>query len=60
MEILKKRINVKLGNNKKDYLNCTSKPSKMSHKKFNNNIVAIRKSKIALKLNKPPYIRIVY
>ena len=28
----------------------------MSHKKFDNNLVAIRKSKLALKLNKPAYI----
>ena len=28
----------------------------MSHKVFDNNLVAIRKSKLALKLNKPAYI----
>ena len=28
----------------------------MSHKRFNNNLVAIRKSKLALKPNKPAYI----
>ena len=28
----------------------------MSHKMFHNNLVAIRKSKLALKLNKPAYI----
>ena len=28
----------------------------MSHKIFGNNLVAIRKSKVALKLNKPAYI----
>ena len=42
--------------NKKDYLKCTSKPSFMTHKIFNNNLVAKRKSKLALKLNKPVYI----
>ena len=46
------RINIKLVNNEKDYLKCTSKPSYMSHK----NLVAIRKSKLALKLTKPAYI----
>ena len=40
----------------KDYLKCTSRPSYMSHKIFYNNSVAIRKSKLALKLNKPAYI----
>ena len=37
-------------------LKCTSKPSYMSHKTFDKNLVAIRKSKLALKLNKPTYI----
>ena len=48
MEILKNRIDVKLVNNKKEHLKCTSKPSFMSHKIFDNNLVAIRKSKLAL------------
>ena len=30
----------------------------MSYKIFNNNLVAIRKSKLALKLNKTAYIRV--
>ena len=50
------RTNVKLANNEKDYLKCTSKPSDMSHKIFGNNVVAIIKSKVSLKLNKPVYI----
>ena len=56
MENLRNRIDVKLVNNKGDYLKCISKPSYMSHKIFHNNLVAIRKSKLALKLNKPAYI----
>ena len=40
----------------KDYLKCTSKPSYVSHKIFDNNLVVIRQSKVALKLNKPAYI----
>ena len=56
MENLKNRINVKLVNNEKEYLTCTSKPSYISHKIFDNNLVATRKSKLALKLNKPAYI----
>ena len=57
MENLRNRIDVKLVNKDKDYLKCTSKPSYMSHKIFDlDNLVAIRKSKVALKLNKPAYI----
>ena len=56
MENLRNRIDVKLLKNKKDYLKCTSKPSYISHKIFDNNLVAIRKGKLALKLNKPAYI----
>ena len=56
MENLKNRIDVRLVNNKNDYLKCTSKPSYMSHKIFDNNLVVIRKSKVVLKINKPAYI----
>ena len=56
MENLRNRIEVKLVKNEKDYLKCTSKSRYMSHKTFDNNLVAIRKSKVALKLNKPAYI----
>ena len=56
MEHLRNTIDVKLVNNEKDNLKCTSKPSYMSHKIFDRNLVEIRKSKFALKLNKPAYI----
>ena len=56
IENLRNRIDVRLLSNEKDYLKCTSKPSYMSHKIFDNNLVAICKSKITLKLNKPAYI----
>ena len=52
---LRNRFNVKLVNNEKSYLKCASKPSYMSHKIFDNNLVAILKSKLALKLNKPTH-----
>ena len=52
MENLRNRIAVKLVKNEKDYLKSTSKLSYMSHKIFDNNLVAIRKNKLALKLNK--------
>ena len=58
MENLRNRIDVKLVNNEKDYLKCTSKPKYMSHKIFDDNLVAICKSKLLLKLNKPAYIGI--
>ena len=56
MENLRNRIDVKLVNNEKDYLKCISKPSYMLHKIYDNNIVVLRKSKLALKLNKPACI----
>ena len=55
MDNLKNRIDIKLPKNEKDYLKCTSKPSYMSHKIFDNNLVVIHKSKLAWKL-KPAYI----
>ena len=56
MENLRNRINAKLANNEKFYLRCTSKPSYVSYKIFGNNLVAIRRRKVALKLNRPVYI----
>ena len=52
MENLRKRIDVKLVRNKKDYLKSTSKPSYMLHKIFDNDLVAIRKNKVTITLNK--------
>ena len=56
MENLPNRINVKLVNTEKLNWECTSKAIYMLHKIFGNNLVAIRKSKLALKLNRPAYI----
>ena len=56
MRNLRNRTDVKLVSNYKDYLKCTSKSSYMSHKIFGNNLVAIGKSKVSLKLNKLAYI----
>ena len=56
MQNVRNRIDVKLLNNEKEYLKYTSKPSYMSHKIFSNNLVAIQKSKLSLKLNKPACI----
>ena len=54
---LRNRIDVKLVSNKKDYLEWTSKPGYISHKIFDNDLVAIHKNKVTLTLNKPAYIR---
>ena len=56
MKNLRSRINIQQVNNEKGYLKCTSNPSYMSHKIFDNNLVAMRKRKLALKLNKQAYI----
>ena len=56
MENLRKRVDVKLVNNEKDYLKCTSKPNYMLHNIFGNKLFVIRKSKALLKLNKLAYI----
>ena len=56
MENLRNRIDVKLVSNKKDDLKWTSKSSYMSHKLFDNDLVTICKSKLALMVNKPAYI----
>ena len=56
MENIRNRIDVKLVNNEKDYLKCMSKPSYMSYKIFDNNLVTISKSKLAFELKKPAYI----
>ena len=56
MENLRNRIELKLVKYEKDYLKCTSKPSYMSHKIFDNTLVSISKIKLTLKLNKPAYI----
>ena len=56
MENLRNSINIKLVRNNKDDLKWKFKPSYMSHKIFDNDLVAIRKNKVTLTLNKPAYI----
>ena len=43
VEHFKNRIDVRLLSNKKDHLKWTSKPSYVSHKIFDNELVTIRK-----------------
>ena len=53
---LRKRINVKLVNDAKDYVRCITKPSFISQKIFSKNFVAIHKIKPVLTFNKPLYV----
>ena len=48
MENVRNKINVKLVSNKNDCIKWTSKPSYMSHKIFDNDLAAIRKSEVTL------------
>ena len=56
MEILRKRISVKLINNSKDYVRCISKPNFISQKIFSKTFFAIHQVKPVLILNKPIYV----
>ena len=53
MENIRKRINVKLINDSKEYLKYVSKPNFISHKLFDKNFIAIHHTKTVLTLNKP-------
>ena len=57
MENLRNGIDEKLVSNKKNYLKRASKPSFMSHKIFDNDLVTIRKNSVILTLSKPAYTR---
>ena len=56
MENLRKRINVRLATNEKDFLKYTSKPTYITHKIFVKNYAAIHEVKLVLTLNKPIYV----
>ena len=56
MENLRKRINVRIVNNEKDFLKYTSRPTHITHKIFDKNYAAIHEIKPVLKLNKPIYV----
>ena len=53
IENLRNRINVRVVNNAKDYIQYTSKPSFASQKIFNKKFVAIHEIKPVLPLDKP-------
>ena len=56
MENLRKRVDVRLVTNEKKLLKLTSKPTYVSSKIFNENLVAVHKMKEALTLNRPAYV----
>ena len=56
MENLRKRINVRFVNNKKDFLKYTSRPTYITYKLFNKNFAAIYEIKPVLILNNPNYV----
>ena len=56
MENLRKRINVRLVNNAKDYKKYVSKPSFVSSKIFSKDLVAIHEIEPVLTLDKPIYV----
>ena len=53
---LRKRINVRPVNNKKDFLKYTSRPTHIPHKIFGKNYAAIHEVKPVLTLSKPIYV----
>ena len=52
-EKLRNRIDSRPVNNKKDNLKWTSKPNFVSQKKIDNDLVAVRKSKVTLTFYRP-------
>ena len=56
MENLRKRINVRLVNNEKDFLKYTSRPTYVTHKLFDKDYAAIHEIKPVLVLKKPIYV----
>ena len=56
MENLRKRQDIKLVTDEEQLLKCSSKPSFISCKIFNKDLVAIHKAKTTLTLNRPAYV----
>ena len=55
IENLRKRINIRLVNNAKDFLKFSSRPTYVTHKLFDKDYAAIHEIKSVLVLNKPIY-----
>ena len=56
MENLRKRVDVRLVTDEKKLLKLTSKPTYVTSKIFNENLVAVHKIKETLTLNRPAYV----
>ena len=56
MENIRKRVDVRLVTDSKKLMKLASKPTFVSSKIFNNNLVAVHKIKEALTLNRPAYV----
>ena len=56
MENIRKRVDVRLVTDEKKLLKLTSKPTYVSSKIFNENLVAVHKIKETLTLNRPAYV----
>ena len=56
MENLRKRVDVRLVTNEKKLDKLTSKPTCVSSKIFNENLMAVHKVKETLTLNRPTYV----
>ena len=56
MKNLRKRMNVRLVKNEKDFLKYTSKPTHITHELFGKDYAAIHEIKPILIFNKPTYI----
>ena len=56
MENIRKRVDVRLVTDEKKLLKMTSKPTYVSSKIFNNNLVAVHKIKETITLNKASYV----
>ena len=56
MENMRKRIKIRILKNEKDIVQDISKPSNVSHKIFDKNLVPVNEKKICLTLNKPIYV----
>ena len=56
MENIRKRVDVRLITDEKKLLKMTSKPTYVSSKIFNENLVAVHKIKETLTLNRPAYV----
>ena len=56
MENMRKRIKIRVVKNAKDFIKCTSRPTCVNWKVFENNLAAIHEKKISLTLNKRIYV----